>query len=149
MAKKALSIYSYIGDEGFGLFASPGQPQPSGHHLHALTSLLDDTGAMARSFSVAPLNYTLTGLTSSMGTQLLQKSSGEWWLAIWDNATNWDFGSAQPITVKPTSVTLSLASQNHKFVSYNIVNGTNAVQTASSTITALVDDSVTLIQMGP
>lgn len=148
--EKTLSIYSYIGDEGFGLFASPGQPQLSGQYLHALTSLLDDAGASASSFPVTPLGYTLSGLTSSIGTQLLQKSNGEWWLAIWDNATNWDFGHAQPITVGPTNVTLSLSGGNRTLASYNVVKGTNAVQKASSArITVPVDDSVTLIQIGP
>jgi len=146
--EKAVSIYSYIGDKGFGLFASPGQPQLSGQYLHALTTLLADTGASASSFAVTPLGYTLAGVTPSMGTQLLQKSSGEWWLAIWDNATNWDFDKSQPIAVGPTSVTLSMAGGSHTLTSYNIVKGTSAVQTVSSAkITVPVDDSVTLIQI--
>lgn len=134
MGMKVVSIYSLYsssGDPGFGLLSTNGTPNLSGLYLHNLTSLLADTGANARTFTPGSLTYAVTGLPSSGGQQLFEKSNGHFQLVLWNNATNWNMAAGTAITVAPVNVAV------------NFSGGTNFTMVANDTVSGAITQSIT------
>ncbi|MBV8457866.1 MAG: hypothetical protein JO122_14750, partial [Acetobacteraceae bacterium] len=103
---------------GFGLFqADQTTPNPLAVGLHNLTSILNDTGSTATSFTTGTLNYTLSGMPSQAQSMLLQKSSGAFDLALWNDGT-----SSCPVSV-------NLGGTYANVSVYDVVTGTTAIQT--------------------
>lgn len=155
MGMKAISIFGmYSGfvnkADSFGLMSGNAVPQTSGTYVHNLLTILADPGATARSFTPGSLAYTLTGLTPSMSSQLFERADGVYFLAIWDNATDWNLAAGTPITVGPNNVTFSLGNgQVAALQTYDAVTGISALQSLSANqVTVPVSDEPAVIQIG-
>src|SRR5262249_52357996 len=68
----------------FGLMNQDGTPKPAGTAIHNLTTLLADPGWPSIRFIPERLDYTLAGRTVNDNTQLMEKSDGSFWLALWN-----------------------------------------------------------------
>ncbi len=120
----------------FGLMNSNGSAKPAGEALHNLTTILQDSGGNAASFSPGALNYTLSN--SQDDTVLMEKSDGSYWLSMWNEAAG------------AHAVTLTLDSAVSQISVYDPLSGTSAIQTANNTniITLTVPDHPVIVQIG-
>jgi endoglucanase/chitinase len=142
--EQLLSIYNMydLTGGGFGLMSGTGAPLQSGTWLHNFTTALTDTGTTARTFTTGSLTYSLSNLPATGETLLLQKSNGDFDLLIWDDASNWNFGTQSPITVGPTNVTVTLGNGLiATMTNYDVASGTAPTQTiTANSITVPVAD---------
>lgn len=134
-------------EKNFGLFHSDGTPKSAATGVHNLLSLLADSGTAAP----ASLSYTLSGMPSSASSQLLNKSDGTFWLAVWNDVRLSGPTSPTPIIVPPVNVGLSLTSSARTLAVYDPLVGTSAVQTVSNSasLTFSLPDHPVLIQITP
>ncbi len=102
----------------FGLMNQDGTAKPAGVALHDLTTLLADPGA--GSFTPGALVYGLDGTLGSENTQLMQKSDGSYWIAVWDEND------------AAHSVTLTLGATASTIVVFDPVTSTTAVQSVTN-----------------
>jgi hypothetical protein len=117
----------------WGLYSALGTPRTSGTWLGNLTTILADntSPSLASKFAPGALGYQTTTLPSGTAfTRLLQRSDGTFFILIWDNYVDWNIGTGAPITVTPTSVTVTFA-RNGSVNVYDPSIGTSAQQTLS------------------
>lgn len=69
-------------EQTFGLFRQDRTPKPSAQALHGLVDVLGDANPNAETFTVRPLDLTVTGPTG-LQWRLFQKGSGFYFLALW------------------------------------------------------------------
>lgn len=121
---KRTYLYEFI-DEGtdksddqanYGLLHHDGSPKPVFTAIKNLISLLKDPGAK---FALASLNYTLSGDTKDIQSTLLQKSNGDFFLILWQDATSWDNEAKKDIPVASRTVSIELASPANKVEIYD------------------------------
>ncbi|MFD1676505.1 hypothetical protein [Alicyclobacillus fodiniaquatilis] len=109
----------------WGLVDTNYQPKPSGVDMHNLTTILADKGTKGQAGSKkAPgqLDYSIPNEPSTVHDLLMQKSNGEFYLAVWDEQAS---GSS--------SVTVNLAKASNDVEIYNPTTGTSPVQTLHHT----------------
>jgi len=106
----------------YGLFNADNTPKPAAVAVHNLTSLLSDTGADAASFQPGSLNDTETGATASDHLMILEKSSGVFDIALWNDA---DAG-----TTNADPIAISLGQTYQNVTVYDVV--TDAAQSYSN-----------------
>lgn len=139
-------LYFYaLYDDGsgqWGFFNADGTPRPAATALHNLTTLIADTGATAATFTPGLLTFTLTGTTSGDSSQIIAKSNGTYWLALWNEteAAN-----------SPHTVTVGLPAAASAVTLYDPLVGTTAVQSWSNVaaIAVPVTDHPTLLAITP
>jgi hypothetical protein len=134
-------------ESNFGLFHSDGSPKLAAVAVHNLISLLNDPGGAG--MSGGSLDYTLSGMQGTDHSQLLQKSDGTYWLALWnDTRLSGPFSPAE-VSVPPHSVTLNLGSAASNIQVFDPLSGTSAVQSASgNTLTFALPDHPILVEIG-
>ena len=71
----------------FGLFYVNGYPKGQAASLNAFMQVVSDAGATAASFSPTKLNFSIAGGPSNMETLLMENSSGQFILVVWQNTT--------------------------------------------------------------
>jgi hypothetical protein len=104
-----LSIYElYDEGDGFGVFSSTGKPRTSAIYLHNFTTILNDTAANAATFTTTPLPITVRNLPSTAKCQVFQKSSGAYFIVLWDRVDNYNLSAQTAIAVPATAVTLDV-----------------------------------------
>lgn len=95
---------------GWGLFNSDTTPLPPAVAIHNMTTVLNDTGANAGTFTTTALSYSISGLPSSSHSILLQKTNGCYEMLVWQepqvyNATgNNNTGSEVNVSAAPITV---------------------------------------------
>jgi hypothetical protein len=136
-------------EANFGLFHTDGTPKPAATALHNLTTLLEDTGSTATSFTPGTLSYQLSGTIGTDHSMLMEKSDGTYWLAIWNEARLSGPTSPTEISVANHTVTLSLASAAASVTVYDPMSGTTAVETVDNTqtISVAVPDHPVLVEI--
>ena len=86
------------------LFNCSNSPKTGGNALKDFVGILADAGGTALTFTPGVLNYTVTGLTTRGGTPcgnsggptcgsfqvLLQKSSGTFYIVLWNEPNLWN-----------------------------------------------------------
>jgi hypothetical protein len=92
----------------FGLFDNRFRKKTAATALRNLTRLLRDTSPTAQSFETMPLDYSLGTLPETAHTLLIQKTSGETYLVLWNEVLMWDRATGKPIPETPLSVSLKL-----------------------------------------
>jgi hypothetical protein len=139
MGIKGVSIYDLYDSSAasWGIMANSGVPNTQGVYLHNFTTILADTSPIARTFTVSPLNYSLTGATPNIEAYLFEKSNGHYQIALLSHATNWDVTNGVAITVPPTNVTVNFPTAG-AVTTYDVTAGTNAVQTLASATSVVV-----------
>jgi hypothetical protein len=90
---------------GYGLLRYDLSPKPAAVALSNLMGILEDSNT---SFTPASLNYTLNGNTSGVETLLIEKSQGQFWLAVWLNGSIYDVNALQSTPVASRQLTLSI-----------------------------------------
>lgn len=90
----------------FGLLHLDMTPKPAWKALSNLMPYLSDT---RKDFALQPLTYALSGGGANIESLLIQKSTGVYWLFIWDNRSVWDVDQNAATPVSPTPMSLQIA----------------------------------------
>ena len=81
---------------------------------------------------------------------VFQKSNGRYEVIIWNNVSNWNFGSGTPIVVGATNVTLTLGTAATTLNVYDpVVQATPIVTGSGTTITAGLRDYPMILEVIP
>lgn len=134
------------GQPGYGLLRHDLSPKPAFTAIRNLQSILQDNST---SFTPGQLDYSLTGDTSGVETVLLQKSAGQFWLAVWLNGPVYDVNAAKatPIPSRPLTLNISngmVANYIASFDANGNVQGSNPNQ---SNLQLNVNSAVTLVRI--
>ncbi len=102
----------------FGMFHNDWTPKYAARMLHAQTRLMADYSTSAATFTPAKLAFGLSGLPGTAHSLLLQKGTGIYVLALWNEApqmwvpaTNTSWGWEQ--ATAPVAVTVSFAASTN------------------------------------
>ncbi|GJD64254.1 calcium-binding protein [Methylobacterium frigidaeris] len=114
--------------DSYGLYYGDNSPKPSAQALHNLETILNDGGATAASFAPGTLDYTLTA-PSDVRSLLMQKSSGEFVVALWREPDVWNEATMQAIKPSAETVQLQLGSAADASI-YDPLTGAVATRTA-------------------
>lgn len=125
----------------FGLVRYDGTPKPAFYAVKNLVSLLNDTPGSTAS---GTLDFSLTGNVANIRHTLLQKSNGEFFLALWLHTPSTDASVSQ-------QVTLNLATPISQAATYLPNRSTDATgQYAGPTqLTLDVPDEPLLVKLTP
>ena len=69
--------------------------------------MITDIGATAATFTPTRLSVSFTNLPATAQWGLLQSSARTFSLLVWNNVVNGNIGSSTPVTVPPTTVTVT------------------------------------------
>ena len=104
-------MYELIDDpngwSSYGLLRYDLSPKPAYTSIANMQELLADSNAP---FTPGKLPYTLSGNTASVESLLVQKSGGQYWLAVWLNQSIWDVNHHVATPVPPQQVTLTISN---------------------------------------
>ena len=95
------------GDDGYGLFDPTNTPKMAATAIHNLTTILLDT----RTITPTALDYTVTGLPSTGNTMVLQKSSGAYYIVVWNEPEIWDMQTGESILAPVVKVDVAFGVQ--------------------------------------
>jgi hypothetical protein len=134
----------------FGLFTTAYKPKPSAVMLSYLTYWMNDPAANARTFALHPLNLTITGLPATGHKVLMEKSSTERFLWLWNETPIWDRATGKPLTSAPAKVTITLPKTVSVISYYD--SGVQATPTVNypagtTTVTINVPDHPVLLKL--
>jgi hypothetical protein len=108
---KRTYMYALIDDphgwSSYGLLRYDLSPKPAYTAIQNMQHILEDNSTQ---FTAAPLSFTLSGNTSGVETLLMQKSGGQYWLALWIHKSIWDVDQGIATPVPSQQVTLTLAN---------------------------------------
>jgi len=99
-------------------------------------ALLTDNTATASTFTTTALPYSISGLESTGHTQLLQKSDGTYWLALWNETGSYH------------TFTLTLNQAASSISVFDPLNGIPPIQTGTD-VAAITDSVVDHPLLGP
>ena len=116
----------------YGLFNYDWSAKPAAMAIHNLTTILSDTGSTSDSFTTGTLGYSVSGLPATGNTLLLEKSSGTYELAVWNEQKLWDSTTLTEIAAKSTTVTVTLDHVFGTVKVYDPLLGTDAQSTYSN-----------------
>ena len=138
-------------EQHFGLFRFDGTPKPFATALHDLTTLLADTGAAAQSFTPGPLAYSIANLPWTASTMALQKSSGVYDIAVWDEQALWDPTAHRQLAATTSQITLHLGQTAASVSVFDPVKGTTAIATYKNIqdVTLSLSSDPLLIEVTP
>ncbi len=137
--------------DNFGLFNSDGSAKPAATAVHNLISLLSDTASAGSSFGTGNLGYKLSGMPSQGNSELMQKSDGTFWLALWNDARVAGPYAGQVDNVDNVNVTLALDNSASKIEVFDPLTGTGVIQSANNTnnVTISLPDHPVLVEIIP
>jgi hypothetical protein len=130
----------------YGLLHYDLSPKPAYAAIANMQELFEDTNAP---FTPGKLPYTLSGNTANVETLLVQKSGGQYWLAVWLNQSIWDVNHHVATPVPPQQVTLTISNgMDAGFAAFFQPDGTvNKAWPGTSKYTFNVSSCVTLIRI--
>ena len=135
----------------FGLFNYDGTPKPAAVALHNLTTILVDNGANASTFEAGSLAYTLSGLSNSGNSMLLEKSDGSYYLSVWAEPEIWNPTTLTEIALPATSVTVTLGHVAKSVEVFDPLVGTTPIATYTNVtqFTIAVTDHPLILEIDP
>ena len=113
----------------YGLFNADGSPKLAAVAIHNLTTILSDTGT-PRSGGLLP--YQTTGWPSTGNSLLLEKSSGVFDLALWNDIRLWSAVSPGEINNPLPQITVNFGQIVQSVVVYDPMVGTSPIATWSN-----------------
>ena len=136
------------GENNLGLVNTDFSLKPAGSAVKNLIALLSDRG---QTFAPASLNYTLAGGNSSLHHILLQKGSGKFYLALWQDVAVFDKPSNTDLFNPDLLVTLTFASPILGMTTYLPDGSANPVATYGmlTQVNLNVPDQVLLLEITP
>jgi hypothetical protein len=132
----------------YGLFRNDYSAKPAATVIANIITLLSNKG-----YQVIPrtLSYSLTTASPVVHHLLFQKHDGSYWLALWQETSNWNGWTAQgmPITNPDVAVTLTLPASVFSIQAYRPVGSTTAVAsfTDKKIVTLMVPDHPLLVRV--
>jgi hypothetical protein len=143
-----------VSSPGYGLLHADMSPRPAFTAVQNLIATLYDS---TTAFTPKPLAFSITGGDSTLNHVLLEKHDGSYWLVLWLEKSSWNADTAQPISVAPQQVTLTLgpghtATVLHEFNTQGTVT-TSSLTTVTDnlgkaqTTSFPVSDQVSVIQI--
>jgi hypothetical protein len=128
----AICVYTlYPFGDGYEIYNGPGSQKASATYIHNFTSVLQDAGATAKTFTPGSLNYTLSGLPSTAKSLLFEKSNGTFEIVIWNNVTNWNIAAGTPISIGPTTVSVNFGVSHSTINIYDPTGSTTPIANAN------------------
>ena len=143
-------VYELIDDpdgwSSYGLLRYDMSPKPAFTAISNLLGILQD---QATQFTPGSLNYSLTGNTSGVETLLLQKSTGDFYLAVWLDGSIYDTDTqvATPIAPQPLSLSVSNGPVVTDVYSFNADGTVTTTSQNQSTYTVNVNSCVTIVHI--
>lgn len=145
-----LYIYEVYDDPAgpwFGMFTTPGNPKLGATYFHNFTTIIADIGATAATFTPTRLSVSFTNLPATAQWGLLQSSARTFFLLVWNNVVNGNIGSSTPVTVPPTTVTVTFG-QSGTIKTFDPIVGTAAQSTTTGLSTSIsLTDHVLVITL--
>jgi hypothetical protein len=93
-------------EASFGFFDSNWNAKPAATAVRNMLAIVKDSNPSSLSFTpAAPPNYTVTGGNTATRTLLMQKASGAWYVAVWQQVVTWN-GST---TLVPAGVNVTVS----------------------------------------
>lgn len=132
-------------EDHYGLFEADGTPKLGAIAVHNLTTILVDTGANAQTFTTTPLSYAVTNLPYSATQFVLQKSTGVYEIALWNETRIWNSTTLTEIALVPATVTVTLDQVYQTINVYDTITSSSPVATyhnVSSVNVALAADAM-------
>ncbi len=100
----------------YGLFHSDWTAKATAVALHNQAAILLDRGATAGTFAPGSLAYSISGAPPATYSTLMQKSNGDFVLAVWAEPNVWNTATANnagwPISAPATTVTVSFPAMS-------------------------------------
>ena len=116
----------------FGLLRNNGTPKPAYTALKNTIYLLNEWGA---SFSPQPLSVTIGSAPSTVHYMLLQRSTGVYFLAVWNDVSVYNTSTVPGTDVYPAKVPVTFTfSKNYQFSVYAPCQATGATPTSAYTL---------------
>jgi hypothetical protein len=128
----------------WGLFRPDGSAKPAATALRNLMSVLQDDDTR---FVPGTLDYTLADQPSTIGKLLLQKSSGTYYLALWNAVSAWSHLRRTSIDAPAATVTLEFKSAPSEIVLHDILAGTATPLAASRRMLVAVPGHVVVLEI--
>lgn len=125
----------------YGLFTNGNTPKLAAVALHDLTTILADGGSTAATFTTGSLNYSETGTVPSDNAMLMQKSSGVFDLALWNDG---DAG-----TSKSNNVKVALGGTYQTVKVYDVVTDAEKTYKNVSSVTVAVGSDPMIVEVDP
>jgi hypothetical protein len=132
----------------FGLFRADYSAKPAATTIANMVALMSDKG-----YTVVPgtLSYSLTTPTPAVHHLLFQKHDGSYWLALWQEVSDWKGWNAQgsAITNPDVAVTLTLPMAASLIETYLPLDSASVVDSMSDqrTVTLMVPDHPLLVRI--
>ncbi len=161
-------------EDHFGFFTANGAPKESAVALHNLTTILNSGNS--GNFTAGTLSYSVSGLDSTLNTTaaaaaegygifplyiasqpvygasyLLEKSNGDFDIAVWQEPEIWDNTTATPVADSATPVTITLAQTAESVEVFDPLLGTSPIATYTdvSSVTVMVLDHPIIVEVDP
>ncbi len=135
-------------EENFGLIRFNMTEKPAYVALKNLIDIVEEPGA---SFTPTSLDYSIAGGTSALHHTLLQKSSGTFYLMLWQEVAAYNRFSETELTITPLSITLTLNTPmalGRTYVPYNSTSATNTWVNPGS-MNLSVSDQMLIVELTP
>ena len=138
-------------EQHYGLFDVNNNPKLAAIGLHNLTTILSDSGANAQSFSTAAINYSVSGLSSTGSSLLLEKSSGAYDVAVWDEPTIWTDATHTAVAAPTESVSVALGATYATVNVFDPLSGATPIATLHNvqSVNLSVTDHPLIIEVEP
>ena len=140
----------------FGMYDFNWNPKEEAYAFHNQLTVVGDSDANARSFTTAPLAYTITGAPANTYSLLMQQASGTWVAAIWPENPVWNYASGGNIGTRVAAATfnatvtypaMTAVTLYDPFGSGTTMTSTNVGAGSSATV-PLTDHPVFLVMSG-
>jgi hypothetical protein len=132
----------------FGLFRNDYSAKPAATVVANLITLMSDKGGVVTEI---PLSYTLGTTSTNVHHLLFQKRNGSYWLALWQEVSDWSGWNAQgtPIVNPDVPVTLTLPSEAASIQGFLPLVSTYPAYSFSNrnTVTMMVPDNPLLVEI--
>lgn len=132
----------------YGLFRADYSAKPAANVIVNMVALMSDKGY---TFVPQALSYSLTVPSSTVHHLLFQKHDGSYWLALWQEVSDWKGWNAQgsAITNPDIAVTLTLPTVAAIIETYEPLESTSIVQSISNqqSVSLMVPDHPLLVKI--
>ena len=134
-------------EDNFGAFRADGSAKPFATALHNLTTLVADPAPKA--FTPGTLDITFGNLPWTASSLVLQKSTGVFDVAVWDEQALWDPNAHQQLASTTSQTTIHLGMQAATVAVYDVITGTTAIAHYTNTqdITLALSSDPLLIEI--
>lgn len=123
--------HTFDRDNHWGLYSSGFAAKPAADSLRRLTTILQDAGT---AFAPGKLDYAVSGDTTNLQQQLLQKADGRFYLVLWRKDAVWNVGTKTAIGApsRPLTITVQPGAQQIAHYHLNQSDGAIAIGSGNS-----------------